>query len=114
MKLKLNHKLKSGALQFTIFISVLIALLLSGLLLYAYTFGYFKEQSKATIENIQLSDTGINYLLKQSEISSDTISLDLLKKENQTIQVHVSPWGFSKKHLLRPNTERKSSPKQHL
>ncbi|EOG6915219.1 hypothetical protein ACLH3W_000411 [Flavobacterium psychrophilum] len=107
MKLKLNHKLKSGALQFTIFISVLIALLLSGLLLYAYTFGYFKEQSKATIENIQLSDTGINYLLKQSEISSDTISLDLLKKENQTIQVHVSPWGIFEKAFVKTQHRKK-------
>lgn len=107
MKLKLNHKLQSGALQFTVFISVLIALLLSGLLLYAYAFGYFKEQSKATIENIQLSDTGINYLLKQSQISSDTISLDVLEKENQTIQVHLSTWGIFEKAFVKTQHRKK-------
>jgi hypothetical protein len=107
VKLKLNHKLKSGALQFTVFISVLIALLLSGLLLYAYTFGYFKEQSKATIENIQLSDTGINYLLKQFQISSDTISIDLLKKENQTIKVNLSNWGIFEKAFVKTQHRKK-------
>jgi cytoskeletal protein CcmA (bactofilin family) len=107
VKLNLHHKLKSGALQFAVFISVLIALLLGGLLLYAYTFGYFKEQSKATIENIQLTDTAINYLLQQSEISSDTISLDLLENNNQTIQVHVSPWGIFQKVFVKAQHRKK-------
>lgn len=92
-------KLKSGALQFTVFIAVLIALLLSGLILYAYTFIYMKEQSKGAIENIQFSDTGIKYLLQQEEISTDTLAIDFIKKENQTIQVHLSQWGvFEKAH----------------
>lgn len=107
MKLKLNHKLKSGALQFTVFISALIALLLSGLLLYAYTFGYFKEQSKATIENIQLSNTGINYILKKSEISPDTLSLDFLEKENQSVKIHVSVWGMFEKVFIKTQHRKK-------
>ncbi|WP_281336233.1 hypothetical protein [Flavobacterium eburneipallidum] len=92
-------KLKSGALQFTVFIGVLIALLLSGMILYAYTFIYMKEQSKGAIENIQLSDTGIAYLLQQENISSDTLKLDFEEKENQTLQTHLSQWGiFEKAH----------------
>lgn len=97
MKIQLNHKLKSGALQFTVFVAVLIALLLSGLILYAYTFGYMKEQSKAAIENIQLSDTAIAYLLEQSEISKDTLTIDFINKEKQTVKVQVSPWGIFEK-----------------
>lgn len=95
MNLKL--KLKSGALQFTVFIAVLIALLLSALLLYAYTFIYMKEQSKGAIENIQLSNIGIDYLLEQSELTTDTISISLIKKENQTIKVNLSQWGLFEK-----------------
>ncbi|WP_281335989.1 hypothetical protein [Flavobacterium eburneipallidum] len=92
-------KLKSGALQFTVFIGVLIALLLSGMILYAYTFIYMKEQSKGAIENIQLSDTGIAYLLQQENISSDTLTVDFEEKENQMLQTHLSLWGiFEKAH----------------
>lgn len=107
MKLKPNHKLKSGALQFAVFISVLIALLLSGLILYAYTFVYLKEQSKAAIENIQLSDTGLAYLLEQSEINKDTLSLDFIEKENQTIQVHLSQWGIFEKAFVTTQHRKK-------
>jgi len=90
-------KLKSGALQFAVFVAVLIALLLSGLLLYAYTFIYMKEQSKGAIENIQLSDTGIKYLLKQSEINTDTLTTNVFNKENQSIRVYLSSWGIFEK-----------------
>ena len=91
------HKLKAGALQFVVFIAVLIALLLSGLMLYAYTFSYMKEQSKGAIENIQLSDTGIEYLLHQEGINTDTLDLGFIKKENQIIKVHLSTWGVFEK-----------------
>jgi cytoskeletal protein CcmA (bactofilin family) len=76
---------------------VLIALLLSGLMLYAYTFLYMKEQSKGAIENIQLSDTGIEFLLQQEGINTDTLTVDLVKKENQTLKVHLSQWGIFEK-----------------
>lgn len=97
--MKIKFKIKSGALQFTVFISVLIALLLAGLILYAYTFIYMKEQSKGAIENIQFSDIGINALLQQKEFSTDTIPLDFIKKENQTVKIHLSQWGIFEKGI---------------
>ncbi|KRB56697.1 hypothetical protein ASD98_08375 [Flavobacterium sp. Root186] len=90
-------KLKSGALQFTVFIAVLIALLLASLVLYAYTFIYMKEQSKGAIENIQIADIGIQSLLEQKELNSDTVTIDFIKKENQTIKTHLSQWGVFQK-----------------
>jgi hypothetical protein len=107
VKCNSSQKLKSGALQFTVFIAVLIALLLGGLLLYAYTFLYFKEQSKASIENIQLSDTGINYLLKQKEVSSDTVKLDLVTHENESIHVYLSQWGVFEKAFVKTEHRKK-------
>lgn len=56
-----------------------------------------KEQSKSAIENIQLSDTGIEYLLSQSEMHADTLTIDFVKKENQIIKVHLSQWGIFEK-----------------
>lgn len=98
--MKLAVKLKSGALQFAVFVAVVIALLLGGLMLYAYTFGYMKEQSKGAIENIQLADDGINYLLNAPEFNSkDTLSIKLTEKENQSVKVHLSQWGIFQKAI---------------
>lgn len=97
--MKLICKIKSGALQFTVFIAVLIALLLAGLILFAYTFIYMKEQSKGAVENIQLADIGIYYLLHQKEISTDTAKIDFIKKENQTIKTNLSQWGIFQKGI---------------
>lgn len=99
--MKLAVKLKSGALQFAVFVAVVIALLLSGLMLYAYTFGYMKEQSKGAIENIQLADDGINYLLNTPELNSkDTLILNLTEKDNQSVKVHLSQWGIFQKAVV--------------
>lgn len=97
MKLKL--KIKSGALQFTVFVAVLIALLLAGLILYAYTFIYMKEQSKGAIENIQFADIGIQTLLEQRDFNTDTAQVDFIKKENQSIKIHLSQWGLFQKGI---------------
>jgi cytoskeletal protein CcmA (bactofilin family) len=104
---KINQKLTSGALQFTVFIAILIALLLGGLVLYAQTFLYFKEQSKATIDNIHFSNTGINYLLKQNELNTDTIALNFSEKNNQSIQGHISQWGIFIKAYVKSQHRKK-------
>jgi cytoskeletal protein CcmA (bactofilin family) len=100
LKLNWDLKLKSGALQFTVFVAVLIALLLSALILYAYTFVYMKEQSKGAIENIQFSEIGISHLLQLEEVSGDTLNIDFLKKENQIIKAYLSPWGIFEKGFV--------------
>lgn len=112
--MKLSFKLKSGALQFVVFIAVLIALLLSGLMLYAYTFLYMKEQSKGAIENIQLSDTGINYLLQQEGINADTLTLDFVKNENQSLKVQLSQWGIFEKAFTKTQFRKKRFEKTAL
>jgi hypothetical protein len=112
--MKLSVKLKASALQFTVFISVLIALLLSGLVLYAYTFIYFKEQSKAGIENIQLADVAMQYSLKQSNTNNDTIDLDIVNKENQSVRLHTSQWGIFEKVFVKTQHRKKIFTKTSL
>ncbi|GGF10422.1 hypothetical protein GCM10011518_19520 [Flavobacterium limi] len=58
-----------------------------------------KEQSKGAVENIQLADIGMHYLLQQKEISTDTAQIDFIKKENQTIQTNLSQWGIFQKGI---------------
>lgn len=97
-------KLRSGALQFTVFIGLLIALLLGALVLYAYTFYYMKEQAKGTVAMIQLSNFGIDYVTNSNIVSSDTVFVPLQEGANKSIQVQLAPWGvfekaYSKAHF---------------
>lgn len=109
MKLKWKNKVVSGALQFTIFISVLIALLLAGIILLTYTHRYFIEQSKAIVDNIQLANTGMAALRNQNAVSSDTVFLKLPdSREEQTIKVHLSHWGlFEKGYVVAIHRQKK-------
>ncbi|TRW27079.1 polymer-forming cytoskeletal protein [Flavobacterium zepuense] len=101
MKINWQHKLRSGALQFTVFISVVIALVLAGALLLAYTHRFFLEQSKAIVNNIQLADTGIAALLDQQKIGPDTILLSIPDvPENQKVTTHLSHWGLFEKAFV--------------
>lgn len=107
MKNYITYKTKSGALQFAIFIAVLIALLLSGLVLYAYTFQYLKEQSKAAIENIQLADSGINFILEKAKPTNDTILIQDLETNNQKVSVKLSGWGVFEKAYVKARHRKK-------
>ncbi len=107
MKLNWLFRVKAGALQFTIFVAVLIALLLGALILYAYTFVYMKEQSKGAIENIQLSNIGISHLLEKQDNNADTLKLDFSNNENQSIKIHLSSWGVFEKAFVRSHFRKK-------
>lgn len=101
MKTLKKYKVVSGALQFTIFIGVIIALLLAGLVMLQNTHNFFIQQSKATIENIQLANSGIQFLLQNEKPISDTITIDQLSDENQKVEVNLSKWGIFEKAIVK-------------
>lgn len=104
----MKYKIYSGALQFTIFISVIIALLLAGVVMLMYTHRYFIEQSKAIIANIQFTDTGLAALMMQTSTSTDTIDLAIPdSEENQTIRIHLSNWGLFEKAYVKAHNREK-------
>ncbi|WP_396146024.1 hypothetical protein [Flavobacterium sp.] len=107
MKWLLKNKVYSGALQFTIFIGVIIALLLAGLVMLQNTHTYFIEQSKATVENIQLANSGINHLLNQKTTLKDTLTLPELTNENQKVEVQLSNWGIFEKGIVKTTHRKK-------
>lgn len=108
MRLKWRHKLRSGALQFTIFISVIIALLLAGVLILFSTHRFFLEQSKTAIDNIRLADSGIEYLCNQQILNTDTIALEIPQSNNaQSIRTHLSQWGVYEKAYVEATHRKK-------
>jgi hypothetical protein len=101
MKKLHQHKVFSGALQFTIFIGVIIALILAGLVMLQNTHNFFIQQSKASIENIQLANSGITFLKQQNNLIADTTTIDQLSDTNQKIEVQSSQWGIYEKAIVK-------------
>jgi hypothetical protein len=96
------YKIKAGALQFTVFIGVIIALILAGLVMLFYTHRFFKQQSVIITDNIKLADSGINALLLQQNPTPDTLLLNVPESpDKQKVQIHLSQWGIFEKGYSR-------------
>ena len=108
MKLKWKNKIYSGALQFTIFISVIIALLLAAAVILFYTHSYFLQQSKSFVHNIQLSDSGITALKGQDRVAIDTATITFPETDiNQSVRTHLSHWGIYEKAWVQSQHRKK-------
>ncbi len=107
MKELKKYRVFSGALQFTIFIGVIIALLLAGLVMLQNTHTFFIQQSKATIENTQLANSGIQFLLQNNKLINDTITLEQLSDGNQKVEVNSAKWGIFEKATVKTTHRKK-------
>ncbi len=77
-------KLKAGALQLTLFIVVVIAILLASFLVFSHTHNQFKTQTDFVIEIVKNADKGINFSLNNSINLKDTVSVDLNDENYKT------------------------------
>lgn len=111
------YKLKSGALQLTVFIGVIIALILAGLLLLGYTHRSLTNRSKLGVAVIRSCDDGIGYLCATSPVSSDTITLRQPEEgvvEKPVIKMHLSYWGIYPKAIVTSTQRNKKFTKAAL
>lgn len=85
-------KLKAGALQFTMFITVVIALLLAGFVILVHTHKLFRANTRFVMQTIGATDKGIQHMLSHDIKPSDTI---LLKDDDdRTLKVYSDQWGI--------------------
>lgn len=97
-------RLKSGALQFAIYTSAIVALLLLGLILYVHTFNTLKQNTTISIDNIKATNAGFFEALKSNEISRDTLLFSNFSDKNQKVLVLNSIWGiFQKTDVISKN-----------
>ncbi|TBN04457.1 hypothetical protein EYD45_07520 [Hyunsoonleella flava] len=89
----IDKKLKAGALQFTMYVVVVIALVLGGFIILMYTHKHFKAQHNFTLETIKICDRGILYAMDTPLKQQDTLELDILDKDNASIKIHKESWG---------------------
>lgn len=90
-------KLKAGALQLTLFIAIVIALLLTAFILLVQTHKRFSVQKNFIIETVQNTNKGINFTLDNLIVLNDTTSIDLKGEDYKSLKVHREFWGVFEK-----------------
>jgi hypothetical protein len=89
-----GYKLKGGALQLTLFIVVVIALLLMTFILFTHTHGLFSSQSKLLVQTIKNSNTAVDYTLLNEVKLNDSTRIELDTNLDNTLTVHREFWGL--------------------
>lgn len=93
----MRQKLKAGALQLTIFIVVIIALLLSAFLIFIHTHKQFETQTDLVLETIENANRGVHYALENDIRLNDTVALELQEEAYKNLTVHRELWGVFEK-----------------
>lgn len=92
-----NKRLKAGALQLTLGIIVVIALLLASFLLLFHTNKQFSNQSKLIKETIENANKGIEYTLIHDINTLDTTTVHLNDDDYKSLKIHKDYWGIFEK-----------------
>ena len=87
-------KLKSGALQLTLFISIIIAVLLMGFVLLVHSHKRFQVQTDFILETTQNAQKGIEHALLHSIRLKDTVAIPLEEPSFKTLEIHRDFWGI--------------------
>lgn len=90
-------KVKAGALQLTMFIVVVIALLLATFILFIHTHKTFDSQTDFVIETVENTNKGIQYALNNTLPENDTIPINLEDEDFKTLKVQRDFWGVFEK-----------------
>jgi len=107
----MSKKINAGALQLTMFIVIVIALLLASIILLIDTHKRFNLQTGFVIEAIENANKGIDYALENDLSSKDSIHIDLRGADYKTVTVYHDYWGLFEQVIsaskIRSNTFKK-------
>ncbi|MCF6318179.1 MAG: hypothetical protein L3J83_02705 [Proteobacteria bacterium] len=107
----MTQKLKAGALQLTMFIVVVIALLLASFIILIHTHKRFNVQTDFVLETINNADRGIDYALYNFIPINNLITVDLQDEDYKTLKVKRDFWGLFEKvtsvSTIKTNTFKK-------
>ena len=97
------QKVKAGALQLTMFIVVVIALLLAAFIILINTHKRFDMQTDFVLETIDNANKGIGYALQNDIRLNDTTPIDLKDEDYKTLKVYRSYWGLFENVMASSN-----------
>lgn len=91
-------KIKAGALQFVLFIGVVIAILLLAFLLITHTHSFFSKKTDLTVEIIQEADFGLKYAFQKQILPGSSITVNSSLNNSISITVEKEFWGVFEKY----------------
>jgi hypothetical protein len=95
-----SHKIKAGALQFSILISVVIAVIVSAFILLTHTQLKFAKKIELSGHTIQLANEGIKYARNYNIPYNDSITIDFEANGlEEFVSIEKSHWGIYDKVL---------------
>lgn len=103
----LNRKLKSSALQFSLFVSVLIALLLFGLLLYIHSSKILQSNIEFQLCTIENCNQAIQLELNKKEFDKDSLSISISSQFESKETVFNEFWGGFQRTLVQSKVKTK-------
>lgn len=90
-------KVKAGALQVTLFIAIVIALLLTAFILLIHTHKTFDIQTDFIIENSKNTNKGISYTINQTTTLNDSTTVFINDQQDKQLKVYRDFWGVFEK-----------------
>jgi len=104
-------KVKAGALQLTMFIVIVIALLLTAFIILINTHKRLNIQTDFVLETIGNANKGIGLVIESDIRLNDTTNINLRDEDFKNLKVHLSYWGLFEKVVssskIKTNTFKK-------
>lgn len=97
-------KVKAGALQLTLLIIVVVALLLTAFIALIYTHKKFDIQTSLIVKTVKNADEGITYALKNKINIEDTLTIDL--KNRSHLKIYRDFWGVLERVTVSSNIKK--------
>lgn len=92
MKIKILHKVKAGGLQLVVFVTVVVALLLSSFVLYVHLNSMYKVDNYNVLNAIKLSDSGFQWIKTHGINYQETVDLEI--SETEHLKISKTHWGI--------------------
>lgn len=96
--MQFNRKIKAGSLQFVLFISATVTVLLLAFVLLHHTHSIFYKKTSKTIEVIKKANMGIQYAMEQNLPLNDSVVLNPRWGGDVEVSVLKSYWGVFEKY----------------
>ncbi|QLE02051.1 hypothetical protein HX109_10975 [Galbibacter sp. BG1] len=92
----LNKKVKGGALQFVLFIGVVIAILLLSFIGLTYAHRYFQKRGEFLLKAVEQANNGINYSLHNDIVLGDSVTIAMTEENDLSSEIKATKkyWGL--------------------
>jgi len=102
------RRIKAGALQFVLFIGVLIAVLLFTFVILSHTHSFFGKKTEILVHTIKKTDVALKYAMQSSMVFNDSVVLDIGINSTIKLKAIKEHWGIFEKYTITASTNKNS------